>query len=221
MKALIIEDDLEEQDFQRKSLTALGYTCDVVGDGLEGYSMLLNNAYDLAIVDVLLPGMRGKEIIRRIRAEGNQTYIIIVSCLGDIADRVAGLNAGADDYMPKPASMSELKARINAFNRRFSQAKRRFIEAHGIVIDTVSRTCTRNGRSILLSKIEFAVLECLMANRGNLVTKEMLVRRAWAFEEEPTTDIVPPHISRIRNKLVLEGEIDPIENRRGEGYVFL
>ena len=220
MKALIIEDDPEERRFLRKGLSAIGYSCETVADGLEGYHQLLDNAYDLAIVDLMLPGMEGKEIIRRARNAGVKTHIIIVSALGAISERVAGLNIGADDYMPKPCAMDELKARIGAFKRRFAGLQPRILEAHDIELDTISRTCRRNGRSIELSKIEFAVLECLMRHRGSLVTKSMLLEQAWGYDTDPSTDIIPPHVSRIRNKLVLTDETDPIENRRGEGYVF-
>ena len=220
MKALIIEDDPEEQRFLRRGLATTGYSCETVANGLEGYHQLLDNAYDLAIVDLMLPGMEGKEIIRRVRNAGVKTHIIIVSALGAISERVAGLNIGADDYMPKPYSMDELKARIGAFKRRFAGLQPRILVAHDIELDTISRTCRRNGRSIELSKIEFAVLECLMQHRGSLVTKSMLIEQAWGYDTDPSTDIIPPHISRIRSKLVLTDETDPIENRRGEGYVF-
>lgn len=220
MKAIIIEDDEEEQEFLRKGLSEIDYLCDVTGDGAKGFEKLLNGAYDLAIVDLMLPKMDGKEIIRKARAAGVSTPIVIVSALGSISDRVAGLSIGADAYMPKPCSMDELKARLVAFNRRFKNAQARVLDAHGISIDTVSHTCRRNGRSIELSKIEFAMLECLMRHRGGMVTKDLLIEQAWGYDAEPSTDIIPPHISRLRAKLNVGGEEDPIENRRGLGYVF-
>lgn len=220
MKALIIEDDPQEQDFLRRALTEIDYACDVAGDGKAGFGKLMDGSYDLAIVDIMLPGKDGKDIILEARAAGIQTPIIVVSALGSISDRIAGLSLGADGYMPKPCSMAELKARVSAFNRRFLNNQERVLDLGGVVLDTVSRTCRRNGRSIELSKIEFAILECLMRRRGTLVPKNLLIEQAWGYDADPTTDIVPPHVSRLRAKLSLSNEKDPIENLRGVGYAF-
>ena len=220
MKALIIEDDPKEQDFLRRALSELGYACDVEGDGQSGFDRLTGESYDLALVDIMLPHMDGREIICQARAAGVDTPIIVVSALGTISDRVAGLALGADDYLPKPCAMAELKARIMAFNRRFKGTQERTLNCGGIVLDTVSRTCRRNGRSIELSKIEFAILECLMRHRGTLVPKSLLIEQAWGYDMDPTTSIVPPHVSRLRAKLSVDGEKDPIESKRGDGYAF-
>lgn len=220
MKALIIEDHRDERDFLRRGLTGLGYSCEATADGRDGLKRLLNGTYDLALIDLMLPGLDGKEIIRQARHAGVTTHIIIVSALGSISDRVAGLNIGADDYMPKPCSLDELRARIEAFKRRFAGNPPRLIKLHDIELDVIAHTCRRKNRNIDLSKIEFAILECLMRHHGTLVTKNLLLEEAWGFDIDPTTDIIPPHISRIRSKLALAGETDPIENRRGEGYVF-
>lgn len=221
MNALIIEDDPEERAFIRRGLSSIGYSCEAAVNGEEGLHRLLSRPYDLATVDLMLPGVDGKEIIRQVRNAGVKTHIIIVSALGSISERVAGLNIGADDYIPKPCSIDELKARIGAFRRRFAGMTPRVLEADGIELDTVSRTCRRNGRPIELSKIEFAILECLMRHRGTLVTRGMLIEQAWGYDIDPVTDIITPHISRIRRKLVLEGESDPLASKRNEGYVFL
>ena len=220
MNALIIEDDQREQDFLRSALSELDYACDVEGDGKSGFDRLLNGSYDLALVDIMLPRMDGREIICQARAAGVTTPIIVVSALGAISDRVAGLALGADDYMPKPCAKAELKARVTAFNRRFRNAQERVIDLKGFTLDTVSRTCKRNGRSIELSKIEFAILECLMRHRGSFVPKSLLIEQAWGYDTDPSTDVVPPHVSRLRAKLSLSGERDPIENHRGLGYAF-
>lgn len=220
MKALIIEDDPIEQEFLNLALTELDYSCDVANDGKEGLDKLLCGSYDLAIIDLMLPHMEGKEIIRQARSAGIQTPIIVVSALGSISDRIAGLTIGADGYMPKPCSMAELKARVSAFNRRFRNTQERVIAAGDITLDTVSRTCKRNGRSIELSKIEFSILECLMRHRGSLVTKTLLIEQVWGYDVDPSTDIIPPHVSRLRAKLSLSNEDDPIENHRKLGYAF-
>ena len=220
MKALIIEDDQREQEFLRNALSELGYACTVEKDGKTGFDRLLGETYDLALVDIMLPHMDGKEIICQARAAGVDTPIIVVSALGAISDRVAGLALGADDYMPKPCAKAELKARVTALNRRFRGKQERVLDIGEVVLDTVSRTCKRNGRSIELSKIEFAILECLMRHRGTLVPKGLLIEQAWGYDMDPTTDIVPPHISRLRAKLSMGREKDPIENHRGLGYAF-
>lgn len=220
MKALIIEDDPEERRFLREGLAQAGYECEFAGDGIEGYGRLRTEPFDLAIVDLMLPRLDGKEVIRRVRAEGVLTPIVIVSALSQVSDRVAGLTIGADDYMPKPCSLDELKARIAAFNRRFSGVAVRILSAHGIMIDTVARTCRRNGRSIELSKIEFAILECLMRNRGRIIPEHLLLERAWGYDVSLDPTIIAPHVSRIKRKLVAENETFPIGHRRGFGYVF-
>lgn len=220
MTALIIEDDHSERSFLKKGLSEMGYDCKVAKDGADGLAMIRSQPYDLAIVDLMLPHVDGRDIIRTARADGITTPIIIVSNLGTTNDRIAGLNLGADAYLPKPCDMTELKAHINAFNRRFHNTKARILSAKGITLDTTSRICTRDGRSILLSKVEFAILECLMRNINVVVTKNMLLNEAWGYDNDYTTNVIPPHISRIRTKLTANGEDDPIENLRREGYIF-
>lgn len=220
MTALIIEDDHSERSFLKKGLSEMGYDCKVAKDGAVGLAMIRSQPYDLAIVDLMLPHVDGRDIIRTTRADGITTPIIIVSNLGTTNDRIAGLNLGADAYLPKPCDMTELKAHINAFNRRFHNTKERVLSARGITLDTITRTCTRDGRSIQLSKVEFAILECLMRNGNCVVTKNMLLNDAWGYDNDYTTSIIPPHISRIRAKLTANGEADPIENLRCEGYSF-
>ena len=220
MTALIIEDDDSEREFLRRGLSELGYSCTTAKNGKDGFLLFQRNPYDLAIVVLLLPGKDGRDIIREARSAGIKTPVIIVSALGSINDRIAGLNLGADAYLPKPCDMTELKAHINAFNRRFHNTKERVLSARGITLDTITRTCTRDGRSIQLSKVEFAILECLMRNGNCVVTKNMLLNDAWGYDNDYTTSIIPPHISRIRAKLTANGEADPIENLRREGYIF-
>lgn len=221
MKALIIEDNADECDFLEKGMTQLGYTCETVKDGKLGYSKLVVNKYDIALVDLMLPRLDGRELIAKARAAGIKTHIIIVSLLGSIPDRVNGLEIGADDYMPKPCSMDELRARIQAFNRRLDWSTQHILSAHGIQLDTEFRTCKKNGRSIDLSKKEFSLLQCLMENQGSTVPAEILIEKAWGFSSDQPTNLIAPHISRIRTKLGFSGEYDPIENKRGTGYAFL
>lgn len=221
MTALIIEDDDSEREFFHKGLSELGYSCTTAKCGRDGSPLFMRNPYDLALVDLMLPDQDGRDIIRNARAAGITTPVIIVSALGSINDRIAGLNLGADAYLPKPCDMAELKAHVNAFNRRFLNISDRTLNAHGITLDTVARTCTRNARSILLSKVEFAILECLMRNINCVVTKNILISEAWGYDNSYTTDIISPHISRIRSKLTAgDNEDDPIECLRREGYVF-
>lgn len=221
MNALIIEDDDIEREFLHKGLSEMGYYCTLSSNGKDGFARLCQRQFDLAIVDLMLPGKDGRDILREARAAGIKTPVIIVSALGSINDRIQGLDLGADAYLPKPCDMTELKAHINAFNRRFLNTKERCITARGIELDTVSRTCRRNGRSIELSKVEFAILECLMRHSNCVITKNMLITEAWGYDNTCSTDIVLPHISRIRAKLtVSQGEDDPIETNRREGYVF-
>lgn len=220
MTALIIEDDGEERDFLHKGLSEMGYSCTLCRDGNDGLAKILEKGYDLAIVDLMLPGKDGRDIIRLSREAGVVTPIIVVSNLGSVNDRIAGLNLGADAYLPKPCAMSELKAHITAFDRRFRNAKDRVLVAGGIRLDTCSRTCLRDDRSVGLSRIEFGLLECLMRNRGTVVTRGMLLSEVWGYDCDYATDVITPHMSRLRGKLSVGSEKDPIESRRQQGYVF-
>lgn len=220
MNALIIEDDPREQRFLSEGLTRLGYVCEVIGNGQTGCERLLARTYDLALVDIMLPQLEGTDLIRRVRREGVETPIIVVSALGTTADRVTGLNAGADDYLAKPCSLSELEARIAAIRRRTEGNTIRLLRADDLTIDTVARTCVRNGRSIELSKTEFALLECLLRNRGRILPESLLLEQAWGYAAEANPEIIPPHISRLKRKLTAGNEEFPIRHKRGLGYVF-
>ncbi|WP_294304531.1 response regulator transcription factor, partial [uncultured Sphingomonas sp.] len=179
----------------------------------------LAEPFDLAILDRLLPGVDGVEIVRQWREEGNRVPVILLTALGSIADRVTGLDAGADDYLVKPFALPELSARVSALLRRppIAEVQTR-LQVGDVVLDAMRREVRRGGRPIRLQPREFRILEELMRHAGRVVTRKMLLEAVWGFHFDPQTNIVESHLSRMRSKVNEGFAHDPIETLRGEGY---
>lgn len=219
MRVLIAEDDKETAEFIRRGLDELGHDVLVAGDGVEALNLLSTEPIDVAILDRLLPGLDGLSIMRNARLSGIETPVLILTALGRIQDRVAGLEAGADDYLVKPFAFSELAARVNALARRKPAATEQTRLVHGdLVVDLLKRQVTREGRSVRLQPREFRLLEELMREEGKIVTRTMLLERVWNYHFDPQTNLVDTHISRLRSKLNEGGKPDLIETVRGVGY---
>ncbi|MGN1115328.1 MAG: response regulator transcription factor [Candidatus Ornithomonoglobus sp.] len=218
-KILIIEDDREIAELERDYLEANGFCCDIETWGTTGLDTALNSDYDLFIVDVMLPGMDGFEIVRRIR-EKKQTPIIFLSARGDDIDKIRGLGLGADDYMTKPFSPNELTARVKAHLSRFealtsSPSKR--IAIRSLSIDPQARTISVNGKNIATTAKEFDLLYYLASNSNRAFSKEQLFDRIWGMDALGDVNTVAVHIQRIREKLSVSGE-KFIDTVWGVGY---
>ncbi|MCY7279457.1 MAG: response regulator transcription factor, partial [Sphingomonas bacterium] len=213
------EDDDQTAGFIERGFVELGHVVHRVRDGLDAVHLAVTDEFEVMVLDRMLPGCDGLTALRRLRAAGVTTPVILLTALGRIEDRVEGLNAGADDYLVKPFAFSELAARLNALRRRPPMHEAPTRLEHGpLVADLLKREVRRDGRPILLQPREFRLLEELMRNDDRVVTRTMLLERVWGYHFDPQTNIVDAHISRIRAKLNEDSQPDLIETVRGIGY---
>ena len=220
MRILIVEDDAETNRFVTRGLSELGHHVVTSGDGRDGLFQATGDQFDALIVDRMLPGLDGLSLIKALRAAGNMTPALMLTAVGGIADRVEGLEGGADDYLVKPFAFSELAARVHALGRRpAAQTEASVLVVGAIELDLHRRTVTRDGRRIVLQPREFALLAELMRNPRRVMTRTMLLERVWDFDFDPKTNIVETHLSRLRSKLNAGFDDDAIETVRGAGYM--
>lgn len=219
MRVLIAEDDSGTADLVAKALDEKGHVVTGADSGDAALRIGLAETFDVIVLDRMLPGLDGLEVLRRWRAQGLGTPVLLLTALGGIADRVAGLEAGADDYLVKPFAVAELLARLTALMRRppINEATTR-LEVGTITLDLLKREVRRAGREVHLQPREFALLEQLMRHAGKVVTRTMFLESIWGFHFDPQTNIVESHLSRLRSKLNEGFASDPIETLRGIGY---
>jgi two-component system OmpR family response regulator len=219
MRILVAEDDDETAEYVSGGLVELGHSVARAITGPDAMAQGMAETFDMIVLDRMMPGMEGLDVVRGLRAAGVRAPILVLTAKGGIADRVDGLDAGADDYLVKPFAFAELVARMNALTRRVAangEATR--IEVGDIALDLIRRKVTRAGRPITLQPREFALLELLMRNPGRPVTRTMFLEQVWGFHFDPQTNIVDSHLSRLRTKLREGFGDDPIETLRGLGY---
>jgi two-component system OmpR family response regulator len=227
MKVLVVEDDAETSAYVARGLKEQGHGVDVAADGRDGLFLALDQSFDVVIMDRMLPGMDGLNLVKSLRAGGVETPVIFLTALGGVGDRVEGLEAGADDYLVKPFSFSELNARVNALARRPPyKAETANLEVGGLELNRLQRTVKLGDRPIDLKPKEFALLEYLMQNSGRVVTRTMLLEHVWDFHFDPKTTIVETHISRIRAKIDAERRAGAVPGPqiltvRGAGYMLV
>ncbi|HQS95406.1 MAG: DNA-binding response regulator [Novosphingobium sp. 28-62-57] len=220
MRILIVEDDADTNQFIARGLAELGHQVVTSSDGRDGLFHATDGGFDAMVVDRMLPGLDGLALVKALRAAGNTTPVLMLTAVSGIADRVEGLEGGADDYLVKPFAFTELAARLHALGRRPSAAAEPArLTAGDIVLDLHRRTVIRAGRKIALQPREFTLLAELMRNPGRIMTRTMLLERVWDFDFDPKTNIVETHLSRLRSKLNAGFESDPIETVRGAGYL--
>lgn len=218
MKLLVVEDERMLCDTIAKSLHHAGYEVDCCYDGAEALERLLIEQYDLIVLDLHLPGMDGMGVLERLRRTDAETKVLILSARSQVADKVAGLDAGANDYLEKPFHLQELAARVRSLTRRqFIQRDVR-LQCGQIVYDTKSRTAAVNGVTISLTRKETGVLEYLMLHQGRPVSQEELIEHVWDSSVDSFSNSIRVHISALRKKLRAVLGYDPIRNRIGEGY---
>lgn len=219
VRILLIEDDETTAAYIEKGLRHAGHDVDRTPNGRDGFAKATSINYDAAVVDRMLPGLDGLGLVKSLRAAGISMPVLILTALGAIDDRVAGLEAGADDYLTKPFAFSELMARLNALARRSPISEPTTLQVGDLIMDLVRRTVHRESRPIALLPREFKLLEILMRNRGRLVTRTMLLERVWDFQFDPKTSVVETHMSRLRAKLDRPFGDAMIRTERGMGYV--
>lgn len=220
MRILVIEDDRQAASYLVKALTEAGHVADQAFDGDEGLELATSGHYDVLVVDRMLPKRDGLSLISELRAGGNRVPVLILSALGQVDDRVTGLRAGGDDYLPKPYAFSELLARIEVLARRSTphEAETSYRVAD-LELDRLSRKVHRAGAPILLQPREFRLLEYLMKNAGTVVTRTMLLEKVWDYHFDPQTNVIDVHMSRLRGKIDKGFARPLLHTVRGSGYV--
>lgn len=221
MRLLIIEDDSDSAIYLVKAFREEGHVADHAADGLTGYAMAEGGGYDVLVVDRMLPRMDGLSLIRSLRAQNDTTPVLILSALGQVDDRVKGLRAGGDDYLPKPYAFSELLARVEVLSRRraaAASAEPTHYKVADLELDRLTRKVTRAGEDIALQPREFRLLEYLMRNAGQVVTRTMLLENVWDYHFDPQTNVIDVHVSRLRAKLDKGQAVPLLQTVRGAGY---
>jgi two-component system OmpR family response regulator len=221
VRVLVIEDDHDVASYLNKGLRESDYVVDHAEDGKEGMMLAASEGYDVMIVDRMLPGMDGLNIIKTIRATGNQTPVLILSALGDVDARVEGLRGGGDDYLTKPFSFTELLARLDALARRTRSGSdaETVLKVADLEMDLLARTVKRNGVTIDVQPREFRLLEYLMRHVDQVVTRTMLLEKVWDYHFDPQTNVIDVHISRLRSKIDKGFEKPLLHTIRGAGYM--
>jgi DNA-binding response OmpR family regulator len=220
MRVLVVEDDQPLVRIMTKSLETNGFEVLTAFDGEEGLRSARDDRPDAIVLDLQLPRVNGVDVCKRLRSEGNAVPIIMLTARSAVPDRISGLDAGADDYLVKPFSLGELAARLRALGRRGRTAPRG-IEAGPLVLDTGAREARVEGRPVELTGTEFALLEYLMQNAGQVLSRDQLREEVWGEGFEPASNVVDIYVHYVRRKLKAAGlEADPIRTVRGLGYAF-
>lgn len=220
MHILIIEDDAEVAKYIAKNLEQAGHSSQTASNGNDGLNHATNGQYDVLIVDRMLPGLDGLKIVKTLRSTGITTPALFLSALGDINNRVEGLKSGGDDYLVKPFAFAELLARLELLAGRSkpTNAQDMILTAGDVTLDMIARKVTRAGKPIPMQAREFKLLEYLIRNKNQTVTRTMLLENVWEYHFDPQTNIIDVHVSRLRQKLDIEGMPPLIRTVRGAGY---
>jgi len=220
MRVLLIEDDAQTAAFIGKAMKEDGHALDRADNGKDGLFLASTESYDVLIIDRMLPGLDGLTVLRTLRGAGNSTPAILLTALADVEHRVEGLRAGADDYLAKPFAYAELSARVDSVLRRAlpsGDGSPTVLKVADLELDLLARRASRAGRRIELQPREFRLLEYLMRQAGQVVTRTMLLEAVWDYHFDPQTNVIDVHISRLRQKI--EGEGAPLlQTVRGAGY---
>lgn len=220
MRILIVEDEHKIANSIKKGLEQEAYAVDVAYNGEEGFDLASSEEYDVIILDLMLPKMDGVSICKKLREEKNHTPILILTAKGQVEDKVEGLNSGADDYLVKPFSFSELLARIKALTRRPKQVIDPILKIENLSLDTISYQVKRFGKNIRLSKKEFSLLEYLMRHEGKVLTKDQIINHVWEYDSDVLPNTVEVYMGYLRNKIdkPFKDEKPLIQTLRGFGY---
>lgn len=219
MKILLVEDYVPLRTSIAQVIRESGHHVDETGDGLEAMHLAIKNNYVLAIVDVMLPGADGLEVLREIRKSQKDTAVLIITARDSVEDRVRGLDAGADDYLVKPFSMEELTARVRALLRRANQVRDPMLKVGDLELDTKRRSARRGGVELELTSKEYALLELLMLRSGQIVTRSDVWEQLYDFDQEMESNVIDVFVAYLRKKVERPGMPKLIHTRRGQGYL--
>ena len=219
MKLLVVEDDRTVGQYVKRGLAEAGYQVDLVGDGAEGLRLATDGHYDVLVLDLRLPSMEGREVLRTLRDRGNPVPVLVLTAQDAVDFKVQALRMGADDYVTKPFALEELLARVEALSRRPKAIAPPVLRVADLVLDTGSREVLRAGRCIELTPKEYSVLEYLMRHHGRVMPRTLITEYAWDYHFDPGTNIVDVVITRLRKKIDHGREPKLIHTVRGVGYV--
>lgn len=219
MKVLVIEDAVDTARFMSRALEEAGHMTSVAHNGNEGEAMARGNNFDVLVVDRMLPGKDGMDVVAALRKDGIKTPVLFLSALSDVEHRVEGLKAGGDDYLSKPYASSELVARVEVLGKRYEDDGRNTLLRLGdLEMDLIGRKVRRAGKKIDIQPREFRLLEYLMRNGGQIVTRTMLLEKVWDYHFDPQTNVIDVHISRLRSKIDKDFDHPMLHTIRGTGY---
>jgi DNA-binding response OmpR family regulator len=219
MRVLVVEDERKTASFIRKALQAEGYAVDVCSNGNDALAAPSATPYDAIVMDIMLPGPDGLTIVRRWRQAQNQVPVLLLSARGEVNERVEGLDAGADDYLPKPFALTELAARMRALTRGGNDNRATVLKVSNLTLDTVTRRARRGQTEIELTAREYRLLEYLMRSTGRLCGRMMILEKVWDYDFDPGTNLVDVYIKRLREKIDSAFETKLLHTVRGTGYV--
>ncbi|MEC9035545.1 MAG: response regulator transcription factor [Verrucomicrobiota bacterium] len=218
MKILLVEDETEIGELIKNGLEKEGFALDYCQDGDSGMEHAMTRSYDAIVLDVMLPGRSGLEILKMIRAGHNNVPVIIITARGETEDKIEGLDLGADDYLPKPFFVEELIARLRAIWRRSSETGMSVLSVGTLSANLMKREVVRSGVQIEMTPKEFSLLAFLMRAPGRVLTRTQILEQVWGYHFDPGTNLVDVYIRRLRSKIDIEGEVPLIETLRGVGY---
>jgi DNA-binding response OmpR family regulator len=221
MRVLIVEDDRRLAASLRRSLMESRMAVDVAHEGDDGLEAASSTPYDVIVLDLMLPGLDGLEVTRRLRERKVETPILMLTARDGVDDRVAGLEAGADDYLVKPFALREVVARLRALTRRHVPNRKAQLRAGKLLLDTAAHTLIIQGHEVDLTTKEFAILEYFLLNQGRLLTRSQILEHAWDYDFDGGRNLIEVYIGRLRKKLIEAGASDPFVTVRGSGYRFV
>jgi DNA-binding response OmpR family regulator len=219
MRILVVEDEKKTASFIRKALQAEGFAVDVCHNGDDGWAAARLTPFDAIVLDIMLPGRDGLSLLRQLRERQNVTPVLLLSARGEVNERIEGLNAGADDYLPKPFVIAELIARIRALGRRGGESKPAVLRLGDLTLDTVTRQAERRGTAIELTAREYRLLEFLMRSAGRICGRMAILEKVWDYDFDPGSNLVDVNIMRLREKIDSGFERKLLHTVRGIGYV--
>ena len=219
MKILVVEDEKKVASFLKKGLEQEYYSVDVAFDGKEGLNYIFSNEYDLIILDIMLPFMDGISLLKKIRKEKIGTPILMLTAKDTVDDKVTGLDSGADDYLAKPFAFEELLARIRALMRRKEESKSLILAVDNLSLDTQTHKVMRGGKEIILTPKEYSILEYLLRNKNNVVSRMKLTDHVYEYHFDPDTNVIDVYINKLRNKIDKDFKYQLLHTIRGIGYM--
>ena len=219
MRVLVVEDEKKTASFIRKALQAEGFAVDVCHNGDDGLATARSTPFDAIVLDIMLPGRDGLSLLRQLRERQNATPVLLLSARGEVNERVEGLNAGADDYLPKPFVIAELIARVRALGRRGGESKSPILRVGDLTLDTVTREARRGGATIELTTREYRLLEFLMRSAGRICGRMAILEKVWDYDFDPGSNLVDVNVMRLREKIDADFEPKLLHTVRGIGYV--